>query len=246
MANHIIIPARLDSTRLPRKLLLSDTGMPMIWHTVRCAKSVELSDSTIVATDSDEIKMCFGSTDVVMTEKCCSGTERVVSCCNIKKFGPSDIIINLQGDEPELEHEYVDDLITSLMQDENCDVATLASLASSDEYVNPNVVKVVMDNNNHAMYFSRCSIPYRASGVGGGLKHVGVYAYRMSFLNQLSNMKSPKACHDSEKLEQLQWLENGFNIKVLVRDIKSTGIDTREEYDDFVKRWNKHKPDMHL
>jgi len=224
----------------------------MIWHTVRCAKSTELSDSIVVATDSDEIKMCFGSTDVVMTEKCCSGTERVVSCCNIKKFGPRDIIVNLQGDEPELEHEYVDDLITSLMQDENCDVATLASLASSDEYVNPNVVKVVMDNNSHAMYFSRCSIPYHAqkkrffhrrlgyARVGDSFKHVGVYAYRMSFLNQLSNMKPPKACHDSEKLEQLQWLENGFNIKVLVRDIKSTGIDTREEYDNFVKRWNKH------
>lgn len=234
MGNHIIIPARLDSTRLPRKLLLSDTGMPLIWHTIQCAKSSRLSNSIVVATDSREI---FDKTeeyaDVIMTGQHNSGTERVASCCGIKNFNSDDIIINLQGDEPELERGHIDDLITGLKWDESCDIATLASPALQDEYTNSNVVKVVMDNNNHAMYFSRCSIPHQASG----LKHIGVYAYRMSFLSQLDGMKLPCERHKNEKLEQLRWLENGFNIKVLVRDVKAVGIDTREEYDDFVRRW---------
>ena len=240
MGNHIVIPARLDSVRLPRKLLLSDTGMPLIWHTIQCAKSSRLSNSIVVATDSREI---FDKTeeyaDVVITGQHDSGTERVASCCDIKKFNSNDIIINLQGDEPELEHGCIDDLITGLKCDESCDIATLASLATQDEYINPNVVKVVMDNNNHAMYFSRCPISYQASS---SLKHIGIYAYRMNFLNQLNKMQLPREYHKNEKLEQLQWLENGFNIKVLVRNIKSVGVYTREEYDGFVKRFESNLP----
>jgi len=235
MGNHIVIPARLDSTRLPRKLLLSDTGMPLIWHTIQCAKSSRLSNSIVVATDNREI---FDKTkryvDTIMTGQYSSGTERVAGCCDAKNFKPDDIIVNLQGDEPELEHDHIDDLIAGLKRDESCDIITLASSALQDEYVSPNVVKVVVDNNSHAMYFSRCPISYQASD---SLKHIGIYAYRVSFLNQLNNMQLPREYHKNEKLEQLQWLENGFNIKVLVRSVKSVGVDTREEYDGFVKRW---------
>jgi 3-deoxy-manno-octulosonate cytidylyltransferase (CMP-KDO synthetase) len=243
MDSHIIIPARLDSIRLPKKLLLSDTGMPLIWHTIQRAKSSKLSNSVIVATDShkifNEIKEYVA---VVMTGQHSSGTERIADCCKllVEKFGPDDIVVNLQGDEPELECDHIDSLIGGLKENEDCDIATLASPASQDEYASPDVVKVVINNNGHAMYFSRCSIPYKASN---SLKHVGVYAYRIGFLNQwrrglcrFNNMKLPRECHKNEKLEQLQWLENGFNIKVLVRDIKTAGIDTREEYDAFVKR----------
>jgi len=253
MGNHIVIPARLNSTRLPRKLLLSDTGMSLVWHTIQCAKSSKLSNSITVATDSREI---FDETekyvDVIMTGQYNSGTERVANCCGIKNFNSDDIIVNLQGDEPELEHGYIDDLITGLKLDEDCDIATLASLTSQDEYVDPNVVKVVINNSNRAMYFSRCSIPWAGFDdvveehqASDGLKHIGIYAYRMSFLNQLNSMESPRECHKNEKLEQLQWLENGFNIKVLVRNIKSVGIDTREEYDNFVRRWKMQKKQDH-
>jgi 3-deoxy-manno-octulosonate cytidylyltransferase (CMP-KDO synthetase) len=236
MDSHIIIPARLDSIRLPKKLLLSDTGMPLIWHTIQRAKSSKLSNSVIVATDSYEIfNEIKEHVAVVITGQHNSGTERIADCCKllVEKFGPDDIVVNLQGDEPELECDHIDGLIGGLKENEDCDIATLASSASQDEYASPDVVKVVINNNGHAMYFSRCPIPYQAPS---SLKHVGIYAYRIGFLNQLNNMKSPCEHYENEKLEQLQWLENGFNIKVLVRDIKTAGIDTREEYDAFVKR----------
>tara|TARA_B100000749_G_C18276171_1_gene402385 strand:+ start:78 stop:785 length:708 start_codon:yes stop_codon:yes gene_type:complete len=232
MPKYIIIPARLDSQRLPRKLLKKDTGHPLIWHTIQNAKSSKIA-SVIVATDSEEIMAAIkGETEVVMTGRCDSGTQRVAAAQN--SLGLRGYIVNVQGDEPEVNMLYVDELFIAL--EKGWDVVTIATKASSEEYDNPNVVKVVIGTNDQAMYFSRSPIPH--GGPQNSLKHIGAYAYRSSFLMKLHAL-TPVNRTASENLEQLQWLENGYKIKVLVRNMMTTGIDTQEDYDRFVNAYKK-------
>jgi len=239
MNNYIIIPARLDSSRLPNKMLKDDTGHPLIWHTVKNAKLSKKADAIVVATDSEEIRDAVrDEANVVMTGACSNGTERVSEACRTLNLHGN--VVNLQGDEPEVDMSCVDDLF-SLFGKKYCecrwDVATLATPASPDEYADPNTVKVVVGGGGQAMYFSRSPIPY--GGEAESLKHIGVYAYTSAFVRSLCLLKDTKAINESENLEQLLWMENGFPIKVLVRDLQTVGIDTQEDYERFANEYSK-------
>jgi len=255
MNSVIIIPARLASSRLPNKLLLDDTGKPLICHTIDCAKKSKANE-VIVATEDQEIIDAIEDLEydvsTVLTPQCNSGTERVAWVTN-NWYRPNgsvpqfDVIVNLQGDEPELDSKYLDELIEAVASDRIIDAATIAAPATNLDYRSYSVVKVVLDHEDNAMYFSRAPIPYegtikaRRKNEGHlqsvALKHIGVYAYKYEFLLALNSMKPTTLA--SESLEQLQWLQSGFKIKVLKRDIKAVGVDTRQEYDDFVKRWRQ-------
>jgi 3-deoxy-manno-octulosonate cytidylyltransferase (CMP-KDO synthetase) len=239
MSNYVIIPARLESTRLPRKLLKNDTGHPLIWHTVQNAKQSKVATSIIVATDSEEIRDAIkDEAEVVMTGECSSGTERVSEAC--RKLDLNGNIVNLQGDEPEVDMFCVDELFQLLdSRTEHCwwNVATLATKASHSEYIDPNVAKVVLGTGGQAMYFSRSPIPH--GGWEQSLKHIGVYAYSSVFVRGLCLLNDTNTINASENLEQLRWMENGFPIKALVRDIQTTGIDTQEDYERFVNEYTK-------
>ena len=239
MTNYIIIPARMDSSRLTNKMLKDDTGHPLIWHTVQNAKLSKKADSIVVATDSEEIRDAIrDEANVVLTGACSNGTERVSEAC--RTLDLSGNVVNLQGDEPEVDMSCVDDLF-SLFGEKRCkypwDVATLATPASPSEYINPNAVKVVVGSGGQAMYFSRSPIPHR--GETRSLKHIGVYAYTSGFVRKLCSLKDTEAINESENLEQLKWMENGFSVKVLVREMDSIGIDTQEDYERFVNEYSK-------
>jgi len=234
--NYIIIPARLASTRLPRKLLLTDTGHPLIWHTIQRALESKLADNIIVATEDPEIYSAVESYSIprvsaVMTPPCNNGTQRVSVVQ--ERLPESRIIINLQGDEPELPGIYIDELIAVLDNSQSA-IATIAAPATDDEVNSPSVVKVTVTQPPHrALYFSRSRIPY----AGPVLKHFGLYAYTPIFFNAYRSEKFDTQ-YPSESLEQLSWLENRWTIDVLVKNrIDNVGIDTREEYDAFVQRW---------
>jgi 3-deoxy-manno-octulosonate cytidylyltransferase (CMP-KDO synthetase) len=159
----------------------------------------------------------------------------------------ADIIVNVQGDEPEIDPGHIDRLVHLLREDDEADMATLAALFQPQEDVNnPNVVKVVVDRHHHALYFSRWPIPFcrdegPARPAGLHRKHLGLYAYRQAVLGQLSSWP-PTPLEQAEKLEQLRALENGLVIAVADVEHQTTGIDTLEQYRDFVKRYQKTNP----
>jgi 3-deoxy-manno-octulosonate cytidylyltransferase (CMP-KDO synthetase) len=239
----IIIPARLGSTRLPRKLLLDDTGYPLLWHTAQRALESKLITDVIIATEDQEIVDVvskFGHPRIysAKTPKCNSGTERISWVVqHIKEFD-FQFVVNFQGDEPELPGRYIDELVDALVTTPAVDVATLATPISRHSYSSPDVVKVVLDHVENAMYFSRAPIPHGDSDLA--LAHVGIYAYRLDFLLAMPTL--PASTLESEKLEQLQWLQSGFKIRVLTKDLDLVGIDTKEEYNRFVSRELKRQP----
>lgn len=259
MTASIIIPARLESTRLPRKMLLSETGRPLILYSIDNALQSKLAQNVIVATDSYEIMQTVlkhrddmilehpsskrhRSLYVVETPQMNSGTERVVwTTHTIRNIINSDLIINLQADEPELKSEHIDLLIETMsnsIDKAHGPAATIGTLATfSEQNSDPNMVKVVVDNQWNAMYFSRSPIPYGSSN----LIHTGVYGYSYDTLMNLSSNPKPTQSLASENLEQLAWLQNGHKIKVILINHRPAGIDTREDYDMFVRRMRSLK-----
>lgn len=227
MNSVVIIPARLESIRLPNKLLLDETGKPLILYTIDAAK--KYFGNVIIATEDREIyEACQNYADVRLTGKHNSGTARIAALASKNNW---DIIINWQGDEPELDGQYVQDMLVDF-DDPNIDIVTLAALASPEEYNSPDVVKVVVTHENMAMYFSRCPIPHNGQSIA--LKHIGIYAFRREFLLAFPSLEEDQ--YSCERLEQLNWLQSGFRIKVCIRHIETAGIDTAEEYKAFVKR----------
>lgn len=231
----ITIPARLHSTRLPRKLLLNETGHPLIWHTIQRALEVKQPTLILVLTEDMEIfevvrDFKLKPVEAILTGPAISGTDRIAQFVSRSGIEESQIVVNLQGDEPELSGKYVDLLAESMS---GVDVATLASPATVEDANSPSVVKVVLDHSSLAMYFSRAPIPY----AGPWLKHMGIYAYRAGFLNKLQTMRI--GAIENERLEQLRWLESGHKIRVVVEEIEAVGVDTQEEYAAFVRRYNK-------
>lgn len=237
----VVIPARLQSTRLPNKLLLAETGHHLIWHTIQRVREAKTVDRIYVATeDADIFNAIIRYQDIrvcpYMTDKCNSGTERVAYMVNLLDLNNHDIIVNFQGDEPELPGSYIDELVAQMFRYSSSDVSTVATLAApatEEEKISPDVVKVVTTSDNVALYFSRAPIPYN----GPALKHFGLYAYRADFLRNLDIMRASDRRFEGERLEQLQWLNAGHRIKVVIGDIKFAGIDTRAEYEQFVKRY---------
>ncbi len=224
-----VIPARLGSTRLPRKVLREIAGEPMLAWVYRAARACPLLDQVLIATDSDEV-LDFAqqhSLPAVFTPvDCSSGTDRVHA---VAQSIHADIYVNIQGDEPLLRPEHLDALLEPLLRPE-VEVATLATVCSGSQVHNPNAVKVVTAANGRALYFSRATIPFDRDGVGGVAyrKHLGIYAYRKSALQRFPTLL-PSGLEAIEKLEQLRFLENGIDVYVADTPYDTIGVDTEED-----------------
>ena len=241
----IVIPARLASTRLPRKLLLRETGKTLIQHTFEAAQRASRPDGICVAADHQEIfdeVRAFGG-DVEMTDpNAASGTDRVAEVA--RRMTDVDILVNLQGDEPELPGSSIDLVIQLLQENPDAVMATLATpIRGREQLEDPACVKVVFDDHGRAMYFSRSPIPHArewddallAATPAHFYQHIGLYAYRRDFLLRLAEMP-PSRMEQLERLEQLRVLEAGHAILVGVVDEPTVGIDTPDDYRAFVER----------
>lgn len=238
MKTAIIIPARLGSTRLPEKPLIEVKGKPIILWLLENIKDSKVDD-IIVATDSKEIKgkvIENGFNSVLTSKTIKSGSDRVFQVA--KEFNV-DFIINVQGDEPLIKSNYINDFLNFINNFDikiiKSSVFTIAKFKTSfEEYINPNNVKVVIDNKNRALYFSRARIPfYRENDFKGFYHHYGIYGYSLSLLEKFIKMES--ILEKYEKLEQLRFLENGYNIYVQKVNFDLIGIDTKEDVIKFEK-----------
>ncbi|MDP6546218.1 MAG: 3-deoxy-manno-octulosonate cytidylyltransferase [Phycisphaerae bacterium] len=234
-----IIPARYASTRLPGKPLLDRTGMPLIQHVVETVASASSIQRIVVATDDARIAEAveaFGGNCVMTRADHPSGTDRIAE--TVEKLGlhADDIVVNVQGDEPEMPGACVDQLV-ELLTAGSCPMATLATPLNDDEGDDPNAVKVVTRADGRALYFSRSRIPFDrdSSRQVRYLLHLGIYAYRVAFLKRYAALP-PTPAEQAEKLEQLRALESGFDIAVGVTDYHGRGIDTPADYEAFVNR----------
>lgn len=248
MAATVVIPARFGSTRFPAKIVASDTGKPLVQHVVDQARKCASVDRVIVATDDQRIADALGpfETEVVMTSPSHqSGTDRIAE---VAKDLTCEIVVNVQGDEPEIEPETIDALIHRLVSRPDFDMATACTTFPPHANPNdPNLVKVIVDQQGRAIYFSRSPIPYhRDADFSAGAAfshgaayhlHLGIYAYRRPFLLKFSGWPQTPL-EKTEKLEQLRALEHGRSIYVLKIDRATHGIDTAEQYADFVKRYS--------
>lgn len=239
-----VIPARYDSVRFPGKVLARDTGKFLIQHTYEQACRAKLIDSVIVATDNILVKQAcdeFGAECVLTSSDHQSGTDRIAEAVSGYDV---EIVINVQGDEPEIDPANIDELTRILIQKPDCKMATLvAGFKNKNQISDPNIVKVIIDQEQYAIYFSRSVIPYdRAAGpvgdVANYLRHLGIYAYRKEFLKKFITLPQTPL-EKIEKLEQLRAIENGF--KILTAKVIHThdGIDTSEQYQAFVKRYKE-------
>jgi 3-deoxy-manno-octulosonate cytidylyltransferase (CMP-KDO synthetase) len=223
-----VIPARLASTRLPRKMLRQIAGQTLIARVYEGVRSSQLLDDVIVATDSDEIlKICLqhGWNARMTSTAHRSGTERVHEVSNSVA---ADVYFNIQGDEPLTRPEHIVTLL-DLMKEPSVQVGTLKTPASPEDINNTNAVKVVTDAAGRALYFSRAPIPFDRDGASPRyFKHLGFYAYRKSALNRFCEL-SESSLERSERLEQLRFLENGIPIRVAETPYDTVGVDTEED-----------------
>ena len=234
-----IIPARYDSTRLPGKVLLDRTGKPLILHVVESIQSALSIDRVVVATDDDRVRdavLAFGGQVVLTGSDCKNGTERLAEAAEKLDLPDETIVVNVQGDEPEMPPQCVDRVV-ELLAGSDADVATLAAPMSEAEAQLSNMTKVVFDVHGRAMYFSRAKIPCDRDSEGGVnyFLHHGIYAYRAEFLRVYRGLASTPA-EQAEKLEQLRVLEHGYKIIVGVVDYRPCRIDTPDEYEQFVAK----------
>jgi 3-deoxy-manno-octulosonate cytidylyltransferase (CMP-KDO synthetase) len=205
----------------------------MIQHVFERAAACRLLSSVVVATDDgrilDAVKS-FGGNCILTATDHKSGTDRLAEAADALGLAQDDIIINIQGDEPLLDPAMIDALAEAIVSPPPCDMATLAYRSeSAREFADPNVVKVVADQNGNALYFSRAPIPFhRGEPMGFFLKHLGFYAYRRDFLAGFTSLPAGKL-EEIEKLEQLRALENGFSIRVALSPVDSVAVDTPED-----------------
>jgi 3-deoxy-manno-octulosonate cytidylyltransferase (CMP-KDO synthetase) len=221
----VVIPARFDSTRLPGKVLLPLAGKPMLRWVHERARAADPRE-VIIATDDSRIAEAaksFGA-DVAMTATTHpSGTDRIAQVARERGWGDADIVVNVQADEPLIPSALIKQVARMLEAHPETDLATLATpIGSHQEFLDPNVVKVVIDAQGRALYFSRAPVPCDRDGAGarpaqmsfaGALRHIGIYAYRVAALRTLTSLP-PSPLELCEKLEQLRALENGLQIRV--------------------------------
>ncbi|MEE9394490.1 MAG: 3-deoxy-manno-octulosonate cytidylyltransferase [Planctomycetota bacterium] len=246
-----MIPARLASSRLPDKPLAPVGGRPLIAHVIENARRAQSLDELIVATDAEtiaEAARAAGATAVLTDPELPSGSDRIAAALRDRDF---DIAVNVQGDEPEIAPKAIDAVVNLLAKDANLDLATAASsLGSKAEFLDPNRVKVVLDDNGRALYFSRAPIPFqRRDGADTamsreraewGLGHIGLYAYRRSALFDFVS-RPPSALERTERLEQLRALQAGMTIGVVLVAEAPPGIDTPKDLAAFARRWAKRQ-----
>ena len=242
-----VIPARFASTRFHGKPLARDTGKFLIQHVYERATEAAALDRVIVATDDERIVEAvrsFGGEAVMTRTDHVSGTDRAAE---VAASLDCDVVVNIQGDEPELEPAYVGRLVERLARDRQCPMATLAcpfAAVTSGDPADPSAVKVVVDTRGQAMYFSRSWIPCPAASppseadvpAGAPYLHLGIYAYRREFLMTLASLE-PTPAERIERLEQLRALEHGYTIAVVTVEKAAVGIDTPEDYAAFVRRY---------
>ncbi|HEX4068242.1 MAG TPA: 3-deoxy-manno-octulosonate cytidylyltransferase [Acidobacteriaceae bacterium] len=224
-----VIPARLGSTRLPRKVLREIAGEPMIAWVYRAARACPLLDQVLIATDSDEVlqfAQAHGLPAVFTPVDCASGTDRVYA---VAQSIPADIYVNIQGDEPLLTPDHFTPLL-QLFERPEVQVATLAVRCPPGEIAKPSTVKVVTAADDRALYFSRATIPFDRdnSGFAGYRKHLGIYAYRKAALERFATLP-PSWVEQVERLEQLRLLDNGIPIHVAAAPSDTIGVDTEED-----------------
>jgi 3-deoxy-manno-octulosonate cytidylyltransferase (CMP-KDO synthetase) len=242
-----IIPARLGSTRFPGKMLAAATGYPLIVHTCQAARRSERVERVVVATDTEQIARAVRGVgfEVVMTSPDHpNGTSRLAEAATILGLADDAVVVNVQGDEPEIDPAILDLAVDALVTD-GADVATVGSpFATGQDPTDSNIVKVVTDCRGRAMYFSRSPIPHDRDGGGGSqpLKHVGLYVYRAGFLRRYVGLQETPL-ERVEKLEQLRVLEHGYSITVAIAETNHVGIDTEAQYDAFVARWRAGQAD---
>lgn len=230
MKRLVVIPARYGSTRLPGKPLVLLKGKPLIQYAYEIAKR-SLADKVIIATDDRrvlEVAQGFGAEVVLTSKEHPSGTDRVAEVVREMEV---QYVVNLQCDEPLLPSHYID-LLFSALEEKGVDMATLVSPLEPDELTDPNVVKVVMDREGFALYFSRAPIPFSRDkkGVRRGLywRHIGIYGYRKEALLWFTALP-PSPLEEEEKLEQLRALENGMRILLIPCEYRSPSVDTEED-----------------
>lgn len=250
MRSTIVIPARLASTRLPRKLLLADTGQPLIQYTYEAASRATRTQGVLVAADCEEIAAAvrsFGGNVELTSPDCASGTDRVAEVA--RRRPGVDVFVNVQGDEPEISAAAIDQAVELLERHPAAVMSTLATpIRTKEKLHDPACVKVVCDQARRALYFSRAPIPFARDWHDDLLtanpphfyQHIGLYAYRRDFLLSLANL--PRASIEKiENLEQLRVLYAGHTILVGVIDEPTIGIDTPEDYRQFVTRQSKRE-----
>jgi 3-deoxy-manno-octulosonate cytidylyltransferase (CMP-KDO synthetase) len=230
LSSTIIIPARYESTRFPGKPLARLAGKPMIEHVYRRASEAHGVTAVIVATDDDRILQAvtaFGGKAVLTLASHPTGTDRLAE---VAAGLDCDIVVNVQGDEPLVAPEMIEDVIAPFRGDHALQMTTLRSpIRHVEEMADPNVVKVVVDRHDFALYFSRAPIPWTRDRDTDrrveGWRHVGLYGYRRTFLTQFAAL-APTPLETLERLEQLRALEHGIRIKVLPTTFEAVGVDT--------------------
>jgi len=241
---HVVIPARLASTRLPNKPLADIAGVPMI---VRVAQQASRSqaDTVVVAVDDDVVAQVVADAgfDAMLTAPDHpSGSDRVMEVARRRDWPDDDIVINVQGDEPLLPPVLIDQLADAMQRNPSVEIATLSEpIAGVEDFLDPNVVKLVTDANNNALYFSRAPIPFPRDDAArqaitdatvashNALRHVGVYGFRVLALSRFITLTNSRL-ENTERLEQLRWLEAGGKIAVLQSsEAVPGGVDTPED-----------------
>ena len=238
-----IIPARYASTRFPGKPLANETGKPLIQHVYEAVRGARLVERVLVATDDlriAEAVRAFGGEAVMTRPEHPSGTDRVAEVAGKLDV---ELVINVQGDEPDMDPNSIDALVELMRARPDAVMGSLACrFKRAEDVLNPACVKVVLDANGYALYFSRSVIPYprdargQIESPGNWLLHLGIYAYRPEFLVRLTRMP-PAELERAEQLEQLRALYAGAKIAMAVVPHESTGIDTPEQYAAFVERY---------
>ncbi|MBS5936380.1 MAG: 3-deoxy-manno-octulosonate cytidylyltransferase [Veillonella sp.] len=225
-----VIPARYASTRLPGKPLADIAGKPMIQRVYEQVAKAKKPALIIVATDDQRVfdkVESFGGMALMTQPNHPTGTDRLAEVASHHQ--DVDVIINVQGDEPLIDADVIDQLADLFLEDADLQMATVASPLLEDEYDEPSAVKVICNKQGDAMYFSRSLIPYpRHAFINPPMKHVGIYAYRRQFLLDYAKM-DPTPAEETESLEQLRALENGYAIRVIKTDKRFVGVDTPED-----------------
>jgi len=225
-----VIPARLASTRLPRKVLREVAGRPLLAWVVDAARACPQLDQVLVAADSEEVADLCDRLDIpveLTSPDLPSGTDRLHA---VAQLHPAEIYVNIQGDEPLLRPEHIAALLLPFAH-EHVDVSTLKVLCTPENVANPNAVKVVTAADGRALYFSRATIPYHRDATSPKpqyWKHIGLYAYRRRALELFPTLPTSRL-EQAERLEQLRFLENGLNIYVEPTEFDTVGVDTEAD-----------------
>jgi 3-deoxy-manno-octulosonate cytidylyltransferase (CMP-KDO synthetase) len=238
----IIIPARLNSSRFENKILVDILGLPMV---IRTAKQVQTLDKVVIATDCNEVidlAKKYGIDAVMTSSKHQSGTDRINEAANILNLNDDEIIINVQADEPFIEPEVIQHVINRIKKVKNNqeDILMVSCHKKIDSELadDPNHVKVLLNENSEAIYFSRSKIPYHRDHYNNSnyLGHLGIYAFTKQTLNTFCNL-TPSILENTEKLEQLRAISHGHKIAMVEVSSRSFGIDTQQDLENAIKRF---------